>query len=72
VGNAWRVDISYTFVAYLLTELRPSWEAADCGAIQERPSIVWNQKVHYRAHKSSPLVPIPSQIDPVHTIPSYL
>jgi hypothetical protein len=24
VGNAWRVDISYTFVAYLLTELRPS------------------------------------------------
>jgi hypothetical protein len=57
---------------YLLTELRSSWEAANCAAIQELPSILWNAKFHYRVHKSPPLVPILSQIDPVHSIPSYV
>jgi hypothetical protein len=59
-------------LTYLLTELNPSWEPANCAATQELPSILWNPKVHRRVHKSPPLVTILSQIDPVHTIPSCL
>jgi hypothetical protein len=29
-----------------LMELSPSWEAANCAATQELPSILWNPKVH--------------------------
>jgi hypothetical protein len=46
-------------------EKGPSWEA-------NNPHILWNLKVHYHVHKSLPLVPILSWMNPVHTFPSSL
>ena len=55
---------------YLLTysmKQSPSWEANWFSHGQEIPRILWNPKVHYRFHKSQPLVAILNQINPVHT-----
>jgi hypothetical protein len=40
--------------------------------LRKFPAILRNPKVHHRVHNSHPLLPILSQIDPVHTIPSYI
>ena len=52
-------------------EHSPSWEANWFAASQEIPRILWNLKVHYGSHEWPPPVPIPSQLDPVHTPTSH-
>jgi hypothetical protein len=57
---------------YILTELSASWGDANCAAPKELPSILRNPKLQYLVHKSPPLFPILSHINPIHSIPSYL
>jgi hypothetical protein len=59
-------------LTYLLNGAEPFLRSHHCAATQDLPSILWNLKVHHSVHKSPPLVPTLSQIDPVHTNPSSL
>jgi hypothetical protein len=59
-------------LTYSLMELNSSGGAANSADTQEFPSMLWNPKIHYRVHTSTPLVLILSQIYPIHTIPSNL
>jgi hypothetical protein len=48
-----------------------SWEANTFSASQEIPCVLRNQKVHYLFPKSSPLVPIVSQVNPILALSLY-
>jgi hypothetical protein len=37
-------------LTHSLMELGPSWEAANCAATRELPSILYNPEVHHRVH----------------------
>jgi hypothetical protein len=62
-----RNAVEHSVASLTLMELSPSWEAANCAATQELPSILWNSKIHDRVHKRPLLVHNLSQIIPVHT-----
>ena len=53
------------------TEQSPSCKANISSANEEIPRNLWSQVFHYRVHQSHPLVPIVSQINPIHNLQSY-
>jgi hypothetical protein len=48
-----------------------SWEANSRSAIQEITRFLWNPKVLYHVHKGPQLVPVLSQMYPLHTFQPY-
>ena len=53
-------------------EHSPSWEADSSSTNQEISLILLNFKLHYPLHKSLPLPPVVSHINPFHAHPTHL
>jgi hypothetical protein len=49
----------------------PSWEANNDSASQKISCSLWDTKFHYRVLKGPPLIPILSQMNPLHNFPPH-
>jgi len=63
--HAFGTQSEITLLTYSMQH-SPSLKANRFSASQEMPRILWKPKIHYRIHKSPPLVPFLSQINPIH------
>ena len=52
--------------------MSPPWETNSSLFSQEFSYILWNQKVHHTFHTNLLLVPILTQVIPVHTLSYYM
>jgi hypothetical protein len=77
--SSWR-GTPIEIIAFLIPKIRHlsnskedkiSSEASSSSASQDISRTSWKSKVHYRAHNSSSVVPVPSHINPLHALPSY-
>jgi hypothetical protein len=65
-------QLSFFCVSYLYLQKEvPFWESNSCLSSREISFILYNTVIQYHFHKSLALVPVMSQINPVHTVTFY-